>query len=345
MRRMKADDAAELLDRDRGFAAGGQDHVRPGEAERRAVGDSGQRGGVPGAARRAQGAGRRQGHGEESARVRHPQGRRPGAARRQFLEERFGKWGLALAGKSRGLDAGGWFDTEIGEDAGPKSISHEHTFGEDTADAAQIESTLARLCEMVGRRLREHGLHARTIQLKLRYSDFTTITRAHSIARGRRSSTPRFTTRFASCSGGTGRPGRPCGCSACMRRGWGDGDEQMDLLGEDEARALARALAAADRMRDKFGESAVGLASGMRGHVPRAHARESRGPAGEESAREEVATRALIRRGRSRPPVEPAAAPPSERPPLTAPRRPRGSRYRAGRRRRAATSRAAARQT
>ena len=34
---------------------------------------------------------------------------------------------------------------------------------------------------MVGRRLREHGLHARTIQLKLRYTDFTTITRAHSL--------------------------------------------------------------------------------------------------------------------------------------------------------------------
>ena len=100
-----------------------------------------------------------------------------------FLEQRFGKWGLALAGKSRGLDAGGWFDTEIGADEGPKSISHEHTFSEDTADLAQIESTLARLCEMVGRRLREHRLHARTIQLKLRYSDFSTITRAHSIAR------------------------------------------------------------------------------------------------------------------------------------------------------------------
>src|SRR5580704_19645684 len=34
-----------------------------------------------------------------------------------FLAERFGKWGLALAGKARGLDAGGWFDTEIGADA------------------------------------------------------------------------------------------------------------------------------------------------------------------------------------------------------------------------------------
>src|SRR5204862_4628695 len=32
-----------------------------------------------------------------------------------FLEEHFGKWGLALAGKARGEDAGGWFDGIIGE--------------------------------------------------------------------------------------------------------------------------------------------------------------------------------------------------------------------------------------
>jgi DNA polymerase-4 len=100
-----------------------------------------------------------------------------------FLEQRFGKWGLALAGKSRGLDAGGWFDTGIGEASDPKSVSHEHTFGEDTNDLQVLEGTLARLSEMVGRRLRENGLHARTLQLKLRYSDFSTITRAHSIDR------------------------------------------------------------------------------------------------------------------------------------------------------------------
>src|SRR5580698_7877645 len=47
-----------------------------------------------------------------------------------FLEEHFGKWGLAMAGKARGEDAGGWFDTEVGENAGPKSLSHEHTYNE-----------------------------------------------------------------------------------------------------------------------------------------------------------------------------------------------------------------------
>src|SRR3954453_2072621 len=96
---------------------------------------------------------------------------------------RAGRGRLVRPRKARGLDAGRWFDTEIGEDVGPKSISHEHTFGEDTADATQLESTLARLCEMVGRRLREHGFYAGTIQLKLRNSAFETITRAHSPAR------------------------------------------------------------------------------------------------------------------------------------------------------------------
>ena len=81
------------------------------------------------------------------------------------LEERFNKWGLALAGKARGEDAGGWFDSEVGDDTEAKSISHEHTFNEDTADVNQLSATLMRLSEMVARRLREAKLYARTISI------------------------------------------------------------------------------------------------------------------------------------------------------------------------------------
>ena len=51
---------------------------------------------------------------------------------------------------------------------------------------------LARLSQMVCRRLREYGLHARTINLKLRYSDFTTITRAHTLDRSTQIDTEMF---------------------------------------------------------------------------------------------------------------------------------------------------------
>jgi len=180
------------------------------------------------------------------------------------LEERFGKWGLALAGKSRGEDAGGWFETEVGEDTGPKSISHEHTFNEDTASQEQLESTLMRLSEMVARRLREHGLHARTVQLKLRYKDFTTITRAHSLA----APTQLDTEVFAQIR-------------ILFRKHWNNGAEvrllgvhvssfeegpgQADLLDGERQQRWKQALAAADKLRDKYGESSVGLAGGMRG--------------------------------------------------------------------------------
>src|SRR5215831_648813 len=59
------------------------------------------------------------------------------------LEDTLGKWGLALAGKARGEDAGAWFEGEVGEDWQAKSISHEHTFNQDTRDLEKIESTLA----------------------------------------------------------------------------------------------------------------------------------------------------------------------------------------------------------
>jgi len=181
------------------------------------------------------------------------------------LEERFGKWGLALAGKARGEDAGGWFDSEVGNHEDPKSISHEHTFNQDTANPSQLEATLMRLTEMVARRLREHALHARTIQLKLRYKDFTTITRAHTLLAPTQLDTEIFEQ-----------------IRALFRRNWKKGSEvrllgvhvssfeeaqpgQLDLLDGGRHQRWQQALAAADKLRDRFGEGSVGLAGGMKG--------------------------------------------------------------------------------
>jgi len=180
------------------------------------------------------------------------------------LEERFGKWGLALAGKARGEDAGGWFDTEVGEDAGANSISHEHTYNEDTSDIAQLEATLMRLSEMVGRRLRESNFHARTVQLKLRYKDFTTITRAHTLAAPTQLDTEIFE-QIRTLFRKNWRKGAEVRLLGVHASSFTNQPDQIDLLNGNNQQRWKNAMAAADRLRDKFGESSVSLAAGLRG--------------------------------------------------------------------------------
>src|ERR1051325_4252805 len=180
-----------------------------------------------------------------------------------FLEERFGKWGLAMAGKARGEDAGGWFDTEVSADSDAKSISHEHTYNEDTADQDIIESTLMRLTEMVARRLREAGVHARTIQLKLRYKDFTTIPRAHSLTAPTQLDTEIFE-QIKMLFRKNWRKGQYVRLLGVQTSSFEEETQQGDLLEGDRRQRWQKALSAADRLRDKFGESSVTLARGMK---------------------------------------------------------------------------------
>jgi DNA polymerase-4 len=181
-----------------------------------------------------------------------------------FLRQHLGQWGLALAGKSRGLDAGGWFDGEVGGDSTPKSISHEFTFNEDTADSDALESTLARLSEMVARRLREHRLHARTVQLKLRYSDFSTITRAHSFDHGTQLDTEIFQ-QIRALFRKNRKPNATVRLLGVHASGLEPAAGQLNMLDEESTNRWRKAMSAVDRLRDKFGEDSVSLATGLRG--------------------------------------------------------------------------------
>src|SRR5499427_10402336 len=180
------------------------------------------------------------------------------------LEQRFGKWGLALAGKARGEDAGGWFDSDVGADTDARSISHEHTYNDDTANVEQMEATLMRLSEMVGRRLREANFHARTIQLKLRYKDFTTITRAHTLSAPTQLDTEIFG-QIRALFHRNWRQGAEVRLLGVHASGFGADDVQRDLLEGERRERWQKALSAADRLRDRFGESSVSLATGMKG--------------------------------------------------------------------------------
>jgi len=180
----------------------------------------------------------------------------------RWLEQNFGALGLALSGKARGLDAGAWFDSDIGEDVGPRSISHEHTFSHDTDDRQLLEATLARLCEMVCRRLREQNLHTRTLQLKLRYADFRTLTRARTLEQPSSvDSEVLAVIRELFCANWSGEAVRLLGVHAAH---FEEESEQLSLGGKTTHEKWNQALSAADRMREKFGEHAVSLATGMK---------------------------------------------------------------------------------
>jgi len=88
------------------------------------------------------------------------------------MERRFGKHGAALVARAHGLDAD---PVATGDPA--KSVGHEHTFGTDTSEREKIERTVLGMADGVAWRLRAAGLKAATITLKLRDTDFVTITR------------------------------------------------------------------------------------------------------------------------------------------------------------------------
>lgn len=92
------------------------------------------------------------------------------------LRRMLGDWGTHLHHLSQGID-----DRAVVPDREAKSISHETTFAVDLSDSEILRAWLRELTEHVGWRLRRHGLRGRTVDLKVRYADFKTITRARTL--------------------------------------------------------------------------------------------------------------------------------------------------------------------
>lgn len=95
----------------------------------------------------------------------------------QQLQRHFGQWGGHIWRLANGMD-----DREVVPEREAKSISHETTFETDIHDREVLRLWLLELTHQVAARLRRHGRRAATVQLKLRYPDFRTITRAQSLA-------------------------------------------------------------------------------------------------------------------------------------------------------------------
>jgi DNA polymerase-4 len=173
------------------------------------------------------------------------------------LEADFGRWGTALYRKARGVDSFEFF-----YDAEPKSISHNQTFGQDTRDRAQLESTLSYLCQKATKRLRDGALYTRTVTLTLRFSDFKTITRNRTLAEPSDLDAvilKALRDLFIHAWDGK-RQVRLVGAALSS---FSSGSGQLDLLDPERRGKLERLARATDGLRDKFGFSKLQLGGSL----------------------------------------------------------------------------------
>ena len=180
------------------------------------------------------------------------------AHRQEQLEKTFGQWGTALYRKARGGDA-----YEFLIDAEPKSISHNHTFAEDTKEVATMESLLSHLSQKASKRLREAGLSSRTLTLTIRYAGFQTYTRSRTVEEPVRLDADIFAI-FLELFREHRDPERKVRLLGVALSGLSHGAEQLDLLGADRREKLERLTKAADQLRDKFGFGSVQFGGSLR---------------------------------------------------------------------------------
>lgn len=170
---------------------------------------------------------------------------------RRLLAGVFGEHGASLADRARGEGSAAVSPRER-----PKSVSRESTFEEDTTDVEYCEAILHYLAERVAHDLRAHGLVARTVTLKLRYRDFTTVTRSTTLA------SPTDADRTVA------EAAREMFRVAWSRRvsvrllGVGlsnlvDAAPQLDLFADARDLAWDRLIGPIDRLRDRYGFGAV----------------------------------------------------------------------------------------
>jgi DNA polymerase IV len=165
-----------------------------------------------------------------------------------LLRRRFGRHGPELGARARGVG-----DTEVGGEMAAKSISHEHTFDVDTADWEVVESTLLALSEGIGGRLRADELRCATVAVKIRDSDFVTITRQRTLPDPTDLTDVIWRTAVALTRREVhGMRVRLLGVAAM-----GLTDRQQLALFETEDERRRKAIEAADRIRGRFGPRAI----------------------------------------------------------------------------------------
>ena len=175
------------------------------------------------------------------------------------LIRRFGKHGASLVARAHGLD-----EDRVEDPESAKSVSHEHTFDEDTADPEVLERTLLAMSEGVSGRLRHAGIKAGTVTVKIRDSGFHTVTRQRGLSEPTDLTEPIW--RMALELARPEMQGKRIRLLGVSTSGFG-AREQLGLF-ESEDERQRRVVQAADEVRERFGTRAITRARLLRTGIP-----------------------------------------------------------------------------
>jgi DNA polymerase IV len=167
------------------------------------------------------------------------------------LKNRFGTFGEELHRLARGID-----DRAVLPPGEAKSISRETTFPEDISDHEFLMATLRYLTERVGADLREQGKQARCVAIKVRYEDFTTITRQRTLRQTTDTDQAIFQTGAELLQVALTADKRPIHLIGIGVSHLNEPAGQLSLL-EVTDRRLEKLNKTIDRIRDKYGFTAI----------------------------------------------------------------------------------------
>jgi DNA polymerase-4 len=167
------------------------------------------------------------------------------------LEGLLGRHGPVVGQRARGVDP-----TPVGGDSEAKSVSREGTFAADVTDPAHLRAVLRGFSESVAGSLRRDGRRTRTISLKLRFDDFTTISRSTTLRRPANSNEAVYDAANALLNKAREAERRPV-----RLIGVGAGNlvaDAVQLSLEPSAEARQDSLSAAfDKVRGKYGRRSI----------------------------------------------------------------------------------------
>ena len=167
------------------------------------------------------------------------------------LKSHFGASGELLYRHSRAID-----DSKVEPPGAAKSISRETTFGQDTRDRSLLKATLGYLSERVGADLRRKDRQAGCVTLKLRYADFSTITRRHSLLNATDADQTIFSTGLKLLEWALAQERQPVRLIGIGVSNLTEPGRQLDML-DSSAQRLEQLNKAIDRIRQKYGFSAI----------------------------------------------------------------------------------------